>query len=99
MWWLCSHPGATGVQQMDDSCETRQTSTRAGAATPGRRTFLQWLTGGLGALAAAAVGLPFVAYLLRSRQPPVEWVDLGPVDRFPAGETRTATFDNPLRVP
>jgi Rieske Fe-S protein len=85
---------------MDDKrANTHTCSTPADAGRPGRRTFLQWLTGGLGALAAAAVGLPFVGYLLRTRQPPNEWVDLGPLNRFPTGETRMATFDNPLRVP
>jgi Rieske Fe-S protein len=74
-------------------------STHTDAAPPGRRTFLQWLTTGLGAVAAAAVGLPFLGYLLRTRERPIEWVDLGPVDRFPPGETRMVTFDNPIRVP
>jgi Rieske Fe-S protein len=68
-------------------------------ARPGRRTFLGWLTGGLGALAAAAVGLPFVGYLLGARKAPVEWVPLGPVADFPHDETRLVNFDNPIRQP
>jgi Rieske Fe-S protein len=66
---------------------------------PGRRTFLGWLTGGLGALAAAAVGIPFVGYLLGARKAPALWVPLGPVADFPQGETRLVNFDNPIRQP
>ena len=85
---------------MDDSCQSTETdSTVTNATSPGRRTFLQWLTGAVGAAAAAAIGLPFVGYLVRTRQPQVEWVDLGLVDEFPIGETRMVTFDNPIREP
>ena len=66
---------------------------------PGRRTFFQWLTYGLGAVAAAAVGLPFVGYLLGARKAPVKWVPLGPVTDFPLNQTRLVTFDNPIRQP
>jgi menaquinol-cytochrome c reductase iron-sulfur subunit len=66
---------------------------------PGRRTFFQWLTYGLGAVAAAAVGLPFVGYLLGARKAPVKWVPLGPLTNFPLNQTRLVTFDNPIRQP
>jgi Rieske Fe-S protein len=66
---------------------------------PGRRTFLRWLTYGLGAVATAAVGIPFVGYLLGARKAPVDWVPLGPVTDFPEGQTRMVTFDNPIRQP
>ena len=66
---------------------------------PGRRSFFRWLTYGLGAVAAAAVGLPFVGYLFGARKAPVKWVALGRVDDFPPGETRLVTFDNPIRQP
>jgi Rieske Fe-S protein len=66
---------------------------------PGRRTFLSWLTYGLGAVAAAAVGIPFVGYLFGVRKAAVEWQPLGPVQGFPQGQTRTVTFVNPLRTP
>ncbi len=64
---------------------------------PGRRTFFRWLTYGLGAVAAAAVGLPFVGYLFAARKAPVDWVPLGPVEDFPLNQTRRVTFDNPIR--
>jgi len=66
---------------------------------PGRRTFFRWLTYGMGAVAAAAVGVPFVGYLFGARKAPVDWLPLGPVDAFPQGQTRRVTFDNPIRQP
>src|SRR5258707_1383054 len=66
---------------------------------PGRRSFLQYLTGGLGAVAALALTVPFVGYLLGLRKRPIDWVGLGAVDDFQPGETRLVTFDNPLRQP
>src|SRR4029453_12019736 len=53
---------------------------------------------------AAAIGVPIVAYLLSSLSrgrggKSLSWVPLGPVGQFPEGETRLATFRNPLVVP
>jgi len=69
-----------------------------------RRTFFQKLllviTGVAGLLAMSALALPVIAYFvgpIRKRVP--EWVPLGPIDKFPVGETRLATFDNPLGEP
>jgi Rieske Fe-S protein len=67
---------------------------------PTRRSFFQWLTCGLGAIATAIVAAPLVGYLvgaLRKDTPP--WVNLGPTTKFPVGETRLETFDNPIRQP
>jgi Rieske Fe-S protein len=66
---------------------------------PGRRRFFSWLIYGLGAVATAAVSVPFIAYLFGARKAPVEWVLLGPVADFPPNETRLVTFDNPIRRP
>jgi Rieske Fe-S protein len=66
---------------------------------PGRRTFFQRLTYGLAAVAAAALGIPFLGYLFGVRKAPVEWQPLGPVTDFPQNETRLVTFDNPIRQP
>ena len=63
----------------------------------GRRSFLGWLTYGLGAVAAALVGVPFLGYLFGARKAPVDWVDLGPLADFPVNQTRRKTFDNPIR--
>jgi Rieske Fe-S protein len=69
------------------------------AALPVRRTFFRRFTYLLGAVAAAAAGLPVVGFLLSSRRARVAWVELGATDEFTRGETRFVTFDNPLRHP
>jgi ubiquinol-cytochrome c reductase cytochrome b subunit len=60
----------------------------------------------LGLLFNGVLGLlltvPFVRYLLsptRSAQRDIGWVSLGSLDRFPAGQTRLATFRNPVVGP
>src|SRR5262245_46686193 len=74
-------------------------STAPAGALPGRRSLFRWLTGGLGALASLAVGVPFFGCLLGVGRREVEWVDLGAVDDFPPDETRLVNFDNPIRQP
>jgi nitrite reductase/ring-hydroxylating ferredoxin subunit len=54
-----------------------------------------------GSVASMLLGVPVVGYLLspilRGRNGRYEsWLSLGALDRFPAGETRLATFRNPL---
>src|SRR5436309_3557225 len=67
---------------------------------PGRRRFLRWLTGLLGAAAAALVGVPFLGYLFGARGRPVRWVPLGPVADFTRNQQmRRVAFDNLLRQP
>jgi menaquinol-cytochrome c reductase iron-sulfur subunit len=66
---------------------------------PPRRPFFRWVTAGLATVAAAIVGAPVVAYILRTRKTPVQWIDLGTVSDFPENETRRMTFDNPIRQP
>jgi menaquinol-cytochrome c reductase iron-sulfur subunit len=69
-------------------------------ALRGRRSFLRWLTYGIGALAAAVVTVPFVGYLFGAfRKPKVQWVPLGMPDTFPINETRLAVFDSDLGQP
>ena len=69
-----------------------------------RRTLLMGLGIGLNALAAAILGVPIVRYILspltRERRPGYEsWLSLGSVDQFPAGQTRFATYRNPVVSP
>jgi Rieske Fe-S protein len=66
---------------------------------PARRTFLSKLTYGLGAIAAALLGIPVLGYLFGVRKAPVDWLVLGPVTDFPQNQTRMVTFDNPIRTP
>jgi Rieske Fe-S protein len=74
---------------------------RASEAGPGygRRTFFEWLTYGLSAVAAAVLGIPLLGYFLGVRKRTVRWVTLDEVGKFPPNETRLKTFDNPLRQP
>jgi Rieske Fe-S protein len=69
------------------------------APLPGRRTFLQWLTYGLGAVAGVVLGIPVLGYFFGVRKAPVKWQPLGPVADFPLNQTRMVTFDNPIRQP
>jgi quinol---cytochrome c reductase iron-sulfur subunit, bacillus type len=65
-----------------------------------RRGFLFTLGLVLNAVAATLVGIPVVGYLLgpmRNRAAQ-EWINLGPLGSFPEGQTRLATYQNPLRV-
>jgi Rieske Fe-S protein len=74
----------------------------AGGETPARsrRGFFEWLTYALGAVAAAVLAVPVIGYFIGPlRKKSVEWVPLGPADKFPVGETLLVTFDNPLREP
>jgi Rieske Fe-S protein len=79
--------------------QTVTTETATSVVRAPRRTFFEWLTYGVGAIAAAAVGLPFVGYLAGVRKSPILWVPLGKVSDFPANETRLVRFDNPIRQP
>lgn len=71
----------------------------AATPTPGRRLFFRWVTGALGAAATGLVTLPMLGYFFGRRRQGAKWVELGAVADFPIGETRTITFDNPLRQP
>src|ERR1043165_2514912 len=55
-------------------------------------------------LVATALAVPIVRFLLSSitrgrANGYLDWVSLGPVSQFPEGETRLATFRNPLVMP
>jgi Rieske Fe-S protein len=64
-----------------------------------RRTFFEWITYGLGAVAAVVVGIPLVGYATGIRKKPVAWVPLGIIESFPLNETRLMRFENPIRQP
>jgi len=69
-------------------------------APPSRRGFLFTLGASLSALAAVLAGIPIIGYLfgpVRGRAGQA-WIKLGEVARFPEGQTRLATYDNPFRV-
>jgi menaquinol-cytochrome c reductase iron-sulfur subunit len=69
-----------------------------------RRGFLVKLGLLLNAIAGAALAVPIVRYLLspmiQDRRPGSRaWVSLGTVTRFPTGQTRYATYRNPVVSP
>jgi menaquinol-cytochrome c reductase iron-sulfur subunit len=64
-----------------------------------RRRFLVRLSVGLGSLAAAAVAIPSVAFLLGLRRTPRVWRDVGPVEDFALGSTVQVAFADPSPLP
>lgn len=82
---------------MDNISKTTDASVKQ--PVHGRRNVLRVLTGMLGTLGAAVLGIPVVGYFLGIRKGIDEWVDLGPVADFPPHETRRVVFDNPLKQP
>lgn len=65
--------------------------------SPGRRGFLFKLGLALNVLGAALVGVPVLGFILAPmrRLGGQSWIRLGPVNDFPPGETRLATYENP----
>jgi len=66
-----------------------------------RRTLLVRLGIGFNVLVAGMLGVPIVRYILspvtRERRPGYEsWLLLGSVEQFPEGQTRFATYRNPV---
>jgi Rieske Fe-S protein len=82
-----------------DSSMTSCTADETGEPAAGRRTFLRWITGLLGAIAGAVLSIPLGGYLFGQRTRSESWVTLGPVSDFPLHETRRMNFDNPLQQP
>ena len=69
-----------------------------------RRSFFTKLGIFFNAIVALTLGVPIARYLLspvgRSRQKGYElWISLGRLDQFPSGETRLATYRNPIESP
>ena len=72
---------------------------RAGSS---RRAFLFRLGAGLNVVAATLMGIPVIGFVFssfRSKGPHQSWIELGPLDSFPEGQTRLATYRNPYTRP
>jgi menaquinol-cytochrome c reductase iron-sulfur subunit len=67
---------------------------------PTRRRFLLMLGLVLDIIVAGLVAVPVLGYLLGPirRRAAQAWIPLGLLERFPEGETRLATYENPFRV-
>jgi Rieske Fe-S protein len=68
-----------------------------------RRRFLFMLSIAANAVVGAVFAVPILGYLLgpamKKEKSAEFWVGLGPLDQFPEGETRLATFRNPSTTP
>ena len=69
--------------------------------TVSRRGFLTKVALGFNAVVAAALGVPILRYILspiaRASRPGYDsWLLLGSLEQFPAGQTRLATYRNPV---
>ena len=74
-------------------------AVRTGAS---RRAFLFKFGAVLNVVAATLMGIPVIGFVFssfRSKGPHESWIGLGPLDSFPAGETRLATYRNPYTRP
>lgn len=65
-----------------------------------RRSFLNRLCLGLSGLAAVFVGVPVVGYALTPLLRPARqaWIDMGPLDNFPQGQTVLRTAVDPSKL-
>jgi menaquinol-cytochrome c reductase iron-sulfur subunit len=72
----------------------------SGGPSSSRRGFLFKLGLALNVLGAALVGVPVIGYILAParRLGGQAWIKLDGVAKFPEGETRLATYENPFRV-
>lgn len=65
-----------------------------------RRVFLFKLSLWINGVVGAIVAVPILGYLLgpalKKSSSENSWIDLGPLSQFPEGETRLATFRNPI---
>jgi Rieske Fe-S protein len=79
--------------------QPNQPCTCEGEKKESRRDFLLKVGLGLNVVAGAMIGIPLVGYALSSfvQQYPLQWISLGPVDNFPVGQTRLASYENPYR--
>ena len=66
-----------------------------------RRTFLMKVGIAMNAVIATMIAVPVVGYLIgpvTRRKQYLSWVDLGPADQFPVGQTTLVSFVNPFNT-
>jgi menaquinol-cytochrome c reductase iron-sulfur subunit len=93
---------------MPDPTTDKKSENKESAAPPAqkvsRRQLLTILGIGLNVIAGALFAVPIIGYVLepagrRAVRKDLEWVTLGPLAKFPVGETRLATYRNPFVRP
>jgi len=91
----------TGNDQKSDCPCKLNLPTEAAAQGLSRRNLFLKVGAGLNGIAAALIGVPLMGYVLSSftKSSPNSWVSLGPLGRFPQGETRLAIYRNPVSKP
>ncbi len=79
-------------------CKKAASVESAPAQSMSRRNLLFKIGTGLNGIAAALVGVPLLGYVMSSftRGSKNSWISLGPLAKFPEGETRLAVYRNPI---
>lgn len=97
-----NEPDPQPISQGDQSSERAMKTepTRAMQEAHSRRAFLFKLSLLANGAVGAVLAVPIVGYLLgpafKKKSSGESWVGLGPISAFPEGETRLATFRNPV---
>jgi menaquinol-cytochrome c reductase iron-sulfur subunit len=89
---------------MSNEPSTKTSNATANESGISRRGFFMKLGILFNGLVATALAVPITRFLLSSitrgnGKAYLSWVPLGPVNEFPEGETRLATFQNPYVMP
>ncbi len=66
-----------------------------------RREWMLKIGMALNVIAGALIGIPLFGFVFSSfiKRTPLEWISLGPLEKFPPGTTRLATYRNPNSRP
>jgi Rieske Fe-S protein len=87
----------------DDQTTAAEAATNGENTGHSRRVFLFKLSLLLNGAVGAVLAVPIVGYLLgpalKKNSSENSWINLGPVDNFPEGETRLVNFRNPVTTP
>lgn len=87
---------------MTDIVQEEQKITKDDPREVSRRWMLLRIGIFFNAIVGIAIATPVVRYLLgpvRRKGFYNSWISLGPIQQFPVGETRLATYENPYRQP
>ena len=89
------------MDHQKSDCGCMKAKANAPARPLSRRNLLLKVGAGLNGVAVALMGVPLLGYVLSSfkRESPKSWISLGSVAQFPPGETRLATYRNPVNKP